>query len=261
MDIVVCLKRIPDTSETEEIIEIDDSGKRIRQSDLIFKMNEWDEYALEEAIGLKEKMGGSVTAITVGLEECDDILRRALAMGADKAIRVDTDSNELDSYALARILSAAIDCLSYDLALFGMQSQDTGRGQLGVMVSKLQGIPSAIGVTKLEIKDNLAKVHEELEGGLLALYSFKLPALLTIQTGINQPRYVSIASIRKAKKKELKVFKLEELGLSLEALTMKVKLEKLYLPAAGKDTKMISGTGEEKASELANLMREMGVLK
>ncbi len=261
MDIVVCLKRIPDTSEPEEIIEIDDSGKRIKQSDLIFKMDECDEYALEEAIALKEKLGGTVTAISAGLEECDEILRRALAMGADKAIRVDTDTSATDSYTLAGILSAAVNCLSYDLVLFGMQSQDTGRGQLGVMVAKLQDIPYAIGITTLQIQDNLAKVGEELEGGLLALYSLKLPALLTIQTGINEPRYVSISSVRKARKKELKVSSLDELGLSKEALTMKVKLEQLYVPTAGKDTKMISGTVEEEASELADIIREMGVLK
>jgi electron transfer flavoprotein beta subunit len=261
MDIVVCLKRIPDTSETEDIVEIDDSGKGIKQSDLIFKLNEWDEYALEEAMELKEKLGGTVTAITAGLEEYDEILRRALAMGADKAIRVETDTSATDSYALARILSAAINNLPHDLVLFGMQSQDTGRGQLGVMVAELLCIPYAVGVTRLLIQDNLAKVAEELEGGLLALYSLKLPALLTIQTGINQPRYVSISSIRKARKKELSVSSLDELGLSREALTMKVKLEKLYVPTAGKDTKMISGTVEEEASELANLIREIGVLK
>ena len=260
MDIVVCLKRIPDTSETEEVIEIDDSGKGIDQSNLIFKMNEWDEYALEEAIGLKEKMGGSVTAITVGLEECDDILWRALAMGADNAIRIDADTSAIDSYDLAKILSAAIGRLSYDLALFGMQSQDTGRGQLGVMAAKLLGNPYAIGVTTLKIQDSLAKVSEELEGGLLALYSLKLPALLTIQTGINQPRYVSVSKIRKAKKQELKVSNLDELGFSQEALTMKVKLEKLYVPTAGKDTKMISGTVEEKTSALVNLLEEIGIL-
>ena len=261
MDIVVCVKRIPDTSEAVDIIEIDDSRKGIKQSNLIFKMNDWDEYALEEAIQLKENLGSTVTAISVGPEECDETLRRALAMGADRAIRIDEDTSSADSYVVARILTALICSLPHDLVFFGMQSQDTGRGQLGPMVAELLKIPHAVGVTKLQIQDGQAKVSQELEGGTLALYYLELPALLTIQTGINKPRYVSFLNIRKARNKELKVTTLDELGLARDALIPRVKLEKLDVPLPGKGAKMIAGSAQEEATGLANLLRELGILK
>jgi len=261
MEIIVCVKRIPDTSEAVDIVEVDDSGKGIKQNNLIFKINDWDEYALEEAVELKEKLGGTVTAVSVGGEECDETLRRALAMGADRAVRIDEDTSAADSYVLARILSKAISSLSYDLVLFGMQSQDLGRGQLGPMVAELLGIPHAVGVTRLQVQDGRARVIEELEGGTLALYSLKLPALLTIQTGINRPRYVSFLNIRKAKNKELEVMTLDEMGLSRDSLTPVVKLERLEVPPPGKGAKIVSGSPREEASKLANLLKELGVFK
>ena len=261
MDILVCVKRIPDTSEAVDIVQIDDSGKGIKQSNLIFKMNDWDEYALEEAVQLKENLGGTVTAISVGPEECDETLRRALAMGADSAIRIDEDTSTADSYIAAKILAKMIDSLPHDLVLFGMQSQDTGRGQLGPMVAELLNITHAVGVTRLQIQDGQAKVSQELEGGTLALYSLKLPALLTIQTGINKPRYVSFLNIRKARNKELKVMTLDDLEILRDTLTAMVKLEKLEVPPAGKGAKIISGSAQEEAAGLANLLKDLGVLK
>lgn len=260
MDIVVCVKRIPDTSQAVDVIEIDPSGKDIKRGSLVFKINEWDEYALEAAIQLKEKRGGTVTAITAGVEQCDDILRKSLAMGADRAIRVDEDVTAADSYAIARLLAGQIARLAYDLVLFGMQSGDLGRGQLGVMVAEMLGVPHAAGVVRLQVKDGEVSVGRELEAGWLELYTLKLPALLTVQTGINKPRYVSFASIRKARSKELRVVRLEELGLSRDLLTPMVKLEKMGLPPSGKEAKIISGPAERAAAELVAILKSRGVL-
>ena len=256
MDIVACIKRVPDIPD---FVEIDASGKDIKRDRLIFKINDWDEYVVEEATQLKEKLGGTFTAITVGLEECDDILRRALAIGADRAIRINEDVTTTDSYVVAKILATLINSLPYDLVTFGMQSEDMGRGQLGPMVAEMLGIPHAVGITRLEVQDREVRVSRELEGGTLALYTLKLPALLTIQTGINEPRYVSIAGIRRARDKELRVMTLDELGISRDALTPMVKLEKLDLPPSGKEMEIISGSAEEAADKLATLLRNLGV--
>ncbi|GAH94698.1 unnamed protein product, partial [marine sediment metagenome] len=184
-----------------------------------------DEYALEAAVQLKEKLGGTVTAVTVGPKEWDDVLRRALAMGADRAIRIDEDVVTADSHVVARILEALLRNLPYALILFGAQSEDFGSGQLGVMVAEMLGIPHATLVVSLQVKEGEVRVSRELEGGVLELYSLKLPALLTVQTGINRPRYVSFASIKKAREKELKVMSLGELGLSPETLAPLIMLE------------------------------------
>ena len=256
MDIVACIKRVPDIPD---FVEIDASGKDIKRDRLIFKINDWDEYVVEEATQLKEKLGGTFTAITVGLEECDDILRRALAIGADRAIRINEDVTTTDSYVVAKILATLINSLPYDLVTFGMQSEDMGRGQLGPMVAEMLGIPHAVGITRLEVQDREVRVSRELEGGTLELYTLKLPALLTIQTGINEPRYVSIAGIRRARDKELRVTTLDELGISRDALIPMVKLEKLDLPPPSKETEIISGSAEEAADKLATLLRNLGV--
>ena len=257
MEIVVCIKPIPDTPE---FVKIDADGNDIERGRLLFKINDWDEYVVEEATQLKEKLGGTFTAVTIGPEECDDILRRALALGADRAIRINEDVTTADSYVVAKILAALIKDLPHDLVLFGMQSEDMGRGQLGPMVAEMLGIPHAIGIRRLDVQDGEVRVGRELEGSTLELYALKLPALLTIQTGINQPRYPSVLGIRKARNKELKVMTIDELGMSRDALTPMVKLEKLDLPSSDKEVKIISGSAEETADKLATILRDLGVL-
>jgi electron transfer flavoprotein beta subunit len=257
MDIVVCIKRVPDTAE---IVKIDPSNRDIERDRLASKLNDWDEYALEAAVQLKEKLGGAITAITVGPREWDDVLRRALAMGADRAIRIDEDVVKDDPYVVARILEAVIRNLSYDLILFGAQSEDFGSGQLGVMVAELLGIPHASLVVSLEIENSTARVRRELEAGTLELYTVELPALLTIQTGINQPRYISMAGIKRAMSKELQVISLNELGLQRERLVLIVTLEKLELPSVGKRAEFLSGTPEETVEKLARILQNSGIL-
>jgi electron transfer flavoprotein beta subunit len=260
MDIVVSVKRIPDTSDIVDVVKIDASGKDIKRDALIFKTNDWDECALEEAIQLKERLGGTVTAVTVGTDECDSTLRRALAMGADRAIRINEDVTAADSNIMAMILTSLISTLSYDLVMFGMQSGDFGRACLGVMCAELLDIPHAAGVFSLQVQDREVEVGRELEAGILELYTLKLPALLTIQTGINKPRYLSYVNIKKAQTKELRIVTLGELGLSRDALTPTVKLEKLEYPTTDKRAKIISGSVEEIADKLVEISKGLGRL-
>jgi electron transfer flavoprotein beta subunit len=255
MDILVCIKRVPTSSEPTDIIEIDASQKEIKKEKLNFRINNWDEYALEEAVQIKEKQGATITAITVGPEECDDILRRALAMGADKAIRLSQNVSEADPYVVANMLTSLIKTLPNDLIMFGMQSDDFGNAQLGPMVAEMLNIPHATAVTRLELRDKEAKVYRELEMGALEIYTLELPAVLSIQTGINKPRYISFTNIRRARDKELKVIEPEETG----ALSPLVRLEKLVLPQAG-DIEIIPGSAEEGAAQLIDILKRRGVL-
>lgn len=258
MDIIVCVKRIPD-SVSAGALKIDTSGKDIEKGMIAFKINEWDEYALEAAVQVKKKLGGTVTVVTVGTKDCDDTLRRALALDADRAIRIDEDVTTADSYVVAKTLAALIANMPHDLILFGMQSEDFGRAQLGAMVAEILGNSHAIGVVRIEGKeDGQVEVARELEGGALELYTIKLPALLTVQTGIHKLRYPSFISIRNAKKKELKVMTLSDLGLSRDALTPKVKLERIAFPPVGEKGEIISGSSDEVGTKLSELLKELG---
>lgn len=258
MYIVACIKRVPDTSEADTI-KIDASQRDIEKSGLAFKINDWDEYALEAAVQLKEKQGGTLSAVTVGPKDWGDILRRALAVGADKAIRVDEDVVAADPYVVAKILETLIKRLPYDLVLFGAQSEDFGSGQLGAMVAEMLGIPHATLVVGLQAEEQRVRINRELEAGTLESYSIELPALLTIQTGINQPRYISLGGIKRAMKKELQVMSLSDLDLHPETMSPMVKLERLELPPKGKEAELISGSPEESAEQLAKILQNSGI--
>ena len=166
MDIIVFIKRVPDASEADAI-KIDASGMDIERAGLTFKINNWDEYVLEAAAQLKEKLGGTFTAVTVGNKDWNDVLRRALAMGADKAIRIDEDVSSLEPNAVALILKAVIKPLRFDLVLLGAQSEDFGSGQLGVMVAEMVGIPHAALVVGMEPGEKNLRIRRELEEGTL----------------------------------------------------------------------------------------------
>ena len=260
MEIIVCVKRIPDTAEVVDVVEIDASGKDIKKDALIYKINNWDEYVLEEAIELKEKYGGKVTAVTVGPESCNQVLWTAYAMGVDEAVRIDENVDAADSYVVAKLLTALIGRQSYDAVLFGMQSEDLGRGSLGVMCAEMLGIPHAAGVFSIETQDGVIKVGRELEAGILEIYNLKLPALLTIQTGINNPRYVPLIKIKRAQSKELKVVTPEDLGLPRDTLSPMVKLEKFEYPPVGKMAEIISGSAEEAAAKLTTILKGQALL-
>lgn len=260
MDIVTCIKQVPDTSKMD-IVKIDDSQKEIDKEGLVYKINEWDEYVLETAAQVKEKLGGTLTAITVGAKDWDEVLRKALAMGADRAIRIDEDVTAADPYDVARILAKAIEGLDYDLILFGAQSEDFNSGQLGGMVAEMLGLSHAAMVVELDIdQGNTIKIKRELEAGAFEAYTVELPTLLTTQTGINQPRYLSISAIRRAMKGELQTTPLKDMGISLEEKTPMIKLERIEFPPEGKKAEMISGSPEESAEKLANILKNEGII-
>ncbi len=258
MDIVACIKRVPDTSEVD-VIKIDASQKDIEKDRLVFKINDWDEYVLEEAVQLREKLGGTLTAVTVGHNDWDDVLRRALAMGADTGIRIDQDVSAEDTHVVAKILKTVIQQIPHDLVLFGAQSEDFGSGQLGAMVAEMLDIPHATLVVGLEAEEKRVRVNRELEAGTLESYTIELPALLTIHTGINQPRYISLGGIKRAMKKELQVMSLSDLQLSPDALNPMVRLEKLELPPKGEGAELITGAPGEAAEQLTKILKDTGI--
>ena len=262
MDVIVCVKRVPETSEAE--VKIDTSGKDIVQEGLVFNINEADNYALEEALLLKEKMGGSVTLITMGPKEADDTLRMGLAKGADTAIRLDDPQfSECDGIATARILSSAIKELNYDLILTGCIASDDGYSQVGPALAEMLGIPHASMVTKVESEESKTQVSRELEGGLLEVLDIQLPAVLTIQTGINEPRYASIMGIAKASKKEIALKGSGDLGLKEDEVGKKgskTYIEELTIPIQEKMAELIPGAPEEAADKLSAILKERGLV-
>ncbi|MGQ9507929.1 MAG: electron transfer flavoprotein subunit beta/FixA family protein [Thermodesulfobacteriota bacterium] len=262
MNIIVCVKRVPDTSDVD--IVVDKSGKDIEKAGLVFDLNEWDSYAIEEAILLKEKLGGTVTVISMGGEDTNESLRKCLAMGADEAIRL-TDSAFLgsDGYATARVLAKAIRGIPYDLILTGTQAEDDGFAEVGVMVASLLGLPHVSIVTRLEVEGGRLRAHRELEGGLEEVVEVDLPALVTIQTGINEPRYVSIMGIRKVAKKEIKVLSLNDLGLRAEEVGFRgsdIELQRVFLPPAGEGAQILEGKPEEIALKVFEILKDKGGL-
>ncbi len=262
MEIVVCVKRVPETAEAEVVIAED--GRSIEERDLVFDINEADNYALEEALLLKEKFGGSVTAVTVGPEKADDVLRMCLAKGADKAIRLtDERFKGSDAYVTALLLYRAIRDLDFDLILTGCMASDDGYTQVGVTLAELLDIPHAVYVKKLEIEGQVAKVHCELEGGLEEVMEVKLPALFTIQTGINEPRYASLLGIRKAMRKEIEVLNLDDLGLGEEEVGesgSKIELRRLFIPPVEKEAEILEGKPEEVSARLVEILKSEGVI-
>jgi len=262
MDIIVCVKHVPDTTEAE--VGIHDDGKGIKKEGLVFDINEADNYAVEEALLLKEEFDGSITVLTVGPPEADETLRMCLAKGADKAVRLADERFEgSDGFATARILAEAIKDMDYDLVLTGCMADDDASAQVGVTLAELLGIPHAALVISTEVEDGRMKVHRELEGGLHEVLDIELPALFTIQTGINEPRYASIFGIRKAMKKEIETLDLEDLGLAEEAVGeagSKTSLVRLFIPEVTAQATILHGSPEEVSGELVTILKNEGVV-
>lgn len=262
MDVIVCVKHVPETAEAE--LRIDASGKAVEKTGLVYDINEWDDYALEEAVRIREKQGGSVTAITIGPDDSDSTLRKCLARGADKAIRLaDPKFEGSDGYAIAKILHSVIKTMHYDLVLTGMQAGDDGSAMVGPILAQLLGIPHATMVKKLELGTGTAKANRELEGGLEEQVEVKLPALFSVQTGINEPRYVSIMGIRKAMQKEIKIMSLADTGLSENDVGLAgswLKIEKLYVPPVEKQAEFLKGTPDEMAAKIAEILKAKGLI-
>ena len=257
MNIVVCVKRVPMTQEVD--LEIDSSRKDIKKDTLAYVINDWDNYAIEEAVLLQEKFGGTVTALTTGSEDDEEILRRALAMGADKAIRIDPGDLGLDGFVLSKILAEVIKGMEYDLVLTGLQSDDYNCGMVGMMLAEHLGIAHAAALIGIESEGNEATIRVELEGGMDGVSKIRFPALLSVQTGINEPRYVSIMGIRKARKKELNMIKVGDLGLSEDDLTQRTTVEKAFLPPETEGAEIIEGDPSTVAEQIIRVLAESGV--
>jgi len=262
LDIIICAKHVPETAEAE--LKIDATGKNVDKTGLVYDINEWDDYALEEAVRIKEKQTGTVTAITVGAEDSDSTLRKCMARGADKAIRMtDAKFNGSDGYAVAKILHSAIKNLHFDLILTGTQAGDDGSGMVGPVIAELFKIPHVTMVKKIELSDGVIKVNRELEGGLEEQVEVKLPAVVSVQTGINEPRYVSIMGIRKAMQKEIKLMTLGDTGLTENDVGPAgswTTVEKMYVPPVEKQAEFLKGNPEEVATKIAEILKSKGLI-
>jgi electron transfer flavoprotein beta subunit len=261
LDIILCVKHVPETAEVE--IKIADDERTIDNVGLVYDINEWDDYALEEAVLIKEGIGGSVTAITVGEDDSDRTLRKCLARGVDKAIRLTDDKFKgSDGFATAKILHSIIKDLPYDLILMGALTSDYGSIMVGPIVAELLGISHTTMVKKIEFKDEIARVNRELEGGLEEIIEVKLPAVITVQTGINEPRYVSIMGIRRAMKKEIQILSLTDTGLNEEEVGEAgswMKIEKMFTPPVEKRSELIEGNPEIIASRISEILKSRGL--
>lgn len=262
LDIIVCVKHVPETAEAE--LKIDSTGKAIEKTGLVYDINEWDDYALEEAVRIKEKQGGTVTAITIGADDSDSTLRKCLARGADKAIRLtDPKFNDSDGYAIAKILYSVVKNLPHNLILTGMQAGDDGNAVVGPALAEMLKIPHVTMVKKLDLSTDTAKANRELEGGLEEQVEIKMPALVSVQTGINEPRYVSIMGIRKAMQKEIKVMTLADTGLTENDVGPAgswTTIERMYVPPVEKQAEILKGSPEEVATKITEILKSKGLI-
>lgn len=250
MKIIVAVKQVP---VRDSVIHVDSSGKWLEEQDISFEINEPDAYALEEALLLKEKHGGEVVVLCAGPERAAQTIREALAKGADRAIHIQSNNFvRLDTLGVARLLSAAIASEKADLILTGLQSDDLGLGQTGVVMAELLGIPHATIIMEVEKRDGAIRVKRELEDGWFQWVEMPLPALLTIQSGISKLRYATLMGIKKAKTKEVRRL---DAGQLVAAGPAAVSLDKVYLPLKKKETRIISGPPAEAAAKLAEVLK------
>lgn len=257
MNILALIKQVPDTAVD---LKISAEALDIMHQDIPWVINPYDEYAVEEALRIKEKNGGSVTVISMGPDRAADIIRSSLAMGADDGIHLkDTAFDGSDAYGTAFILSKIAGISGYDIILSGKQAVDDGWGQVGAALSEILNIPSVSSILKLEISEDkkTATAHREIDEGL-EIVEVPLPALFTIQQGINTPRYASLPGIMRAKKKEIEVFNAGALGISQGETgreASRIMLQKLSRPPARKNGEMLKGDAISAAKELLNRLR------
>jgi len=248
VNIIVCIKQVPAKDAPLSI-----AGNWIRESDIGFEMNEPDSYALEEALRLKEKHGGEVIALSMGPERVKQTIKEALAKGADRGIHIADDNfAQLDPLGSAKSLAAAIKQQKYDLVLTGLQSDDQGFGQTGVLLAGVLDVPHATIIMAIEVDGQKMKLKRELEAGWFQHMECPLPAVLTIQSGINKVRYATLKGIMAAKKKEITTIARESLGVSVEPTQ---RVEKIYVPTKTKKTEFLTGTPKEVAGKLVEKLK------
>jgi len=250
MKIIVSIKQVP---VRDSQLRIDSSGRWIQEGDLNFEINEPDAYALEEALQLKEKHGGEVIALCAGPARASQTIREALAKGADRAIHIAADDlSSLDTLGLAKLLAKAAEPEKPDLILTGLQSDDLGYGQTGVVLAEILGLPHGTIIMAVEKLEGAIRVKRELENGWFQNVEMPLPAVLTIQSGINKLRYATLMGIKKAKTKEVKQLSVGDLGVSSSPTAV---IERIYMPQRSKQTQILDGTVKEAAAKLVEKLK------
>jgi electron transfer flavoprotein beta subunit len=262
MEILVCARRVPDTSENE--IKLNGSGDDIERDDLVYSVNEPDNYAVEEALQIVDRTGGNVTVVTVGGDEDEEILRREMAMGAKQAALISDDAfTGSDGRGIATILKGYVQTGHYDLILTGVQAED-GAAQVGGMLAAMLDYPFASLVTSIEVLEGRKlKIVREIEGGGKEINAIDLPCVLSIQTGINEPRYVGMRGIRQVASVPIPTLGAGDLNLEPDAVgaaSAKVKRLDYFVPAAGRRAEMLEGSQEEMAEKLVELLKAKGGL-
>ena len=263
MEILVCVKRVPDTTENE--IQLNSAGNEIVADELVYSINEPDNYAVEEALQIVAKAGGNVTVATVGGEDDEEVLRRQMAMGASQGVLITDEAfNGSDGRGIATILKAFVQQRCYDLILTGVQAE-AGGAQIGGMLAALLDYPFASLVTSIEVlAGRKLKISREIAGGNKEMNEIDLPCVLSIQTGINEPRYVGMRGIRQVASVPIPAFGAVELGIGEHTVGIaaaKVKRVGYFIPSLGKGAEILQGTREENIDKVLELVAAKGGLK
>jgi electron transfer flavoprotein beta subunit len=263
VEILVCAKRVPDTSENE--IALNGAENDIERDELVYSINEPDNYAVEEALQIVGRVGGNVTVATIGSDEDEEILRREMAMGANHGVLISDEAFAgSDGRGVATILKAFVKKGNYDLILTGVQA-DAGEAQVGGMLAAMLDYPFASLVNSIEVLDGKKlKIGREIEGGNREFSEIDLPCVLSIQTGINEPRYVGMRGIRAVASVPIATPDAAELGVAASevgAVAAKVKRVDYFVPVAGKGAEMLEGSREENIEKLLELVEAKGGLK
>jgi electron transfer flavoprotein beta subunit len=250
MNILVCIKQVPDM---ESKFKVNGEGNWYDSADLAWRMNEYDEYAVEQAVQLKEQVGGNLTVLCVGPERVKETMKKALAMGCDRGIHVaDDDSFKKDPFSIASIIAEHAKTKAYDVIFTGLQSQDRGSAQVGVLTAETLGIPCVTTIVGFVFADGKITVKRELEGGVKAVVKMPVPALVTCQLGLNTPRYPTLPNIMKAKKKELLTVPVADL-LKTSAVQ---ETKTLYFPEKKGGGLVLEGDIGELADKLIKILKE-----
>ncbi|MES1258392.1 MAG: electron transfer flavoprotein subunit beta/FixA family protein [Acidobacteriota bacterium] len=250
MKIVVAIKQVP---ARDSLLKVNSSGVWIEDADLAYEINEPDAYALEAGLQLREKQGGEVIVLCAGPDRAGQTIREALAKGADRAIHIEMEEGSAgDPLTLGRIMAKALEAEQPDLVLTGLQSDDLGYGQTGVILAETMGLPHATLIMHIEPEGSGIRVRRELEDGWFQHVDLPLPALLTIQSGATKLRYATLMGIKKAKSKEVKRLSAADLGVATDA---SVRVERIYLPEKSKRSQIFDGPPKEAAAKLVEKLR------
>ncbi len=253
MKIVVCIKQVP---ARDSALKLNSASTWVQEADLSFEVNEPDIYALEEGLRLKEKHGGEVIVASLGPARAQQSIKEALAKGADGALHLDDPAfASLDAYGIGRALSKAIEKEKPDLILTGLQSDDFGAAQTGVVLAEFLGLPHSTIIMEIQVEGSSLRVKRELESGWFQWIALPLPAVVTIQSGINKPRYATLKGIMSAKSKPMKKLTAAELELTADDLALRQRIVKVYTPVKAAQTEFLQGSAKEMAARLADKLK------